>query len=463
MTWYTSPVDLIGDTPLVQLDRMTGNSDVTLLAKLEFLNPGGSVKDRITLRMIEAAERDGTLRPGGTIVEPTSGNTGVGLAMIAARRGYRCVFTCPDKVSEEKRNVLRALGAELVVCPAAVPIDHPSSYRSVSDRIAAETPGAVKLDQYSNPANPDAHYHSTGPELWKQTNGRLTHFVASVGTGGTITGTGRYLREVSGDSVRVIGADPDGSIYSGGGGRPYLLEGVGQPAFPQSFDPSVPHEIIAITDAESISITRRLAREEGLLVGGSAGLAVAAALRVVQQAEAGALVVALLPDSGRGYLSKIFSDEWLQRHGLADPVDGPQVADVLGDQALEFISPLTPLESAIARLTAGGLSHLLVASAPPPVRLAELTGVLSEEGLARTLASRDEPAGRLTVADVMQPPPPPVGLGQALDTAVAVVGGHGAATVLDGGLVHGLLTARSVIANHSRIGISNTVPSGEQL
>src|SRR5499433_3317521 len=283
MQVHDSLIELVGNTPLVRLRRVTrelGAGVPAVLAKVEYFNPGGSVKDRIALRMVEAAEASGQLRPGGTIIEPTSGNTGVGLAIVAAEKGYRCLFVCPDKVGQDKISVLRAYGAEVVVCPGAVPPEHPDSYYSVSTRLAEQTPGGWKPDQYANPENPDSHYHSTGPEIWAQTDGKVTHFVAGIGTGGTITGAGRYLKKVSGGSVKVIGADPEGSVYSGGTGRPYLVEGVGEDIWPETFDPAVCDEVIAVSDAESFLMTRRLARAEALLVGGSCGMAVVAALEV---------------------------------------------------------------------------------------------------------------------------------------------------------------------------------------
>ena len=309
-------VDLIGNTPLVKLTSVTGENFGTVAAKVEYLNPGGSSKDRIAVKMIDAAEASGELKPGGTIVEPTSGNTGIGLALVAQKRGYKCVFVCPDKVSEDKRNVLRAYGAEVVVCPTAVAPDNPNSYYSVSDRLTREIPGAWKPNQYSNPGGPESHYETTGPEIWADTDGKITHFVAGVGTGGTITGTGRYLKEVSGGKVKVIGADPEGSVYSGGTGRPYLVEGVGEDFWPSAYDPSIPDEIIAVSDADSFEMTRRLAREEGLLVGGSCGMAVVAALEVAKREGPDALIVVLLPDGGRGYLSKIFNDQWMASYGF---------------------------------------------------------------------------------------------------------------------------------------------------
>ncbi|HTF12297.1 MAG TPA: cystathionine beta-synthase, partial [Asanoa sp.] len=311
MRYYDNVVDLIGNTPLVRLRNVATGIDATVLAKVEYFNPGGSVKDRIALRMVEAAEKSGLLLAGGTIVEPTSGNTGVGLALVAQLKGYSCVFICPDKVSEDKRNVLRAYGAEVVVCPTAVAPEDPRSYYSVSDRLSREIPGAWKPDQYANPENPRSHYETTGPEIWEQTAGRVTHFVAGVGTGGTISGVGRYLKEASGGAVKVIGADPEGSVYSGGTGRLYRVEGVGEDFWPDTYDREICDQIVEVSDKTSFDITRRLAREEGLLVGGSCGMAVAAALEVAHGAGPDDVIVVLLPDGGRGYLSKVFNDDWM--------------------------------------------------------------------------------------------------------------------------------------------------------
>src|SRR6201992_1937984 len=308
--------ELIGNTPLVQLNSVVPPGSGRVVAKVEYLSPGMSSKDRIAVKMIDAAEASGELRAGGTILEPTSGNTGVGLALVAQHRGYRCVFVCPDKVSEDKRNVLMAYGAEVVVCPTAVPPDDPDSYYSVSDRLVTEIDGAWKPDQYANPEGPASHYATTGPEIWADTDGKITHFVAGIGTGGTITGAGRYLKEVSHGAVRVVGADPEGSVYSGGTGRPYLVEGVGEDFWPKAYDPSVPDEIIAVSDSDSFNMTRRLAREEALLVGGSCGMAVVAALKVAEQAGPDALIVVLLPDGGRGYMAKIFNDAWMSSYGF---------------------------------------------------------------------------------------------------------------------------------------------------
>src|SRR3954453_9069291 len=325
-----SILDLVGNTPLVRLNSVTQGIAATVVAKVEYFNPGGSVKDRIALRMIEDAEASGALKPGGTIVEPTSGNTGVGLAIAAQARGYSCVFVCPDKVACDKIDVLRAYGARVEVCPTAVDPEDPRSYYSVSDRLARELPGAWKPDQYSNPANPRAHYESTGPEIWTQTDGRVTHFVAGAGTGGTLGGVGRYLKEVSKGAVKVYGADPVGSVYSGGDGRPYLVEGVGEDFWPPPYAASVPDGIIAVSDRDSFAMTRRLPREEGLVVGGSCGMAVVAPLQVGADAGPDAVVVVLLPDSGKGYLSKIFNDEWMADYGFLQ-ASGPEatVGEVL--------------------------------------------------------------------------------------------------------------------------------------
>ncbi len=317
MRYAQSVTDLVGNTPLIRLNRVTAGIRATVLAKVEYFNPGGSSKDRIARNILDAAERDGLLKPGGTIVEPTSGNTGVGLALIAQQRGYRCVFVVPDKVAEDKRAVLRAYGAEVVVAPTAVEPDDPRSYYSVSARLVEEIPGAYMPNQYANQHGPRSHYETTGPEIWRDTDGRLTHFVAGVGTGGTITGSGRYLREVSGGAVRIVGADPVGSIYSGGPVHGYDVEGVGEDFWPAAFDPAVVDEIHRVSDAESFAMTRRLAREEGLLVGGYSGMAVVAALRTAQDLPAEAIVVVLLPDDGRGYLSKLFDDDWMTAHGYS--------------------------------------------------------------------------------------------------------------------------------------------------
>lgn len=324
MNYAQSIVELIGSTPMVKLNSVTEGITATVLVKLEYLNPGGSIKDRIALKMIEEAEEQGKLTPGGVVVEPTSGNTGVGLAMVAQQKGYRSVFVAVSKVAQEKRDVLRAYGADVVVGPDGVDAQSPLSYYGISDQLAEEIAGGYKPDQFSNPAAPASHYETTGPEIWQDTEGQVTHLVVGAGTGGTVTGTGRYLKEVSAEResgpVRVVVADPDGSVYSGGEGRPYFVEGVGEDIWVPNYDPEVPDEQHAITDAESFGMARRLATEEGLLVGGSSGTAVAAALKVAKDLGPDDVVVAVLPDSGRGYLGKIFNDRWMIDHGFGEVV-----------------------------------------------------------------------------------------------------------------------------------------------
>src|SRR6185437_8139044 len=338
-----------------------------------------------------AAERSGELKPGGTIVEPTSGNTGVGLAIVAQQRGYKCVFVLPDKVAQDKINTLKAYGAEVAVCPTAVAPEDPRSYYQVSDRLVREIPHAWKPDQYSNPNNPRSHYETTGPELWEQTEGRISHFVAGVGTGGTISGTGRYLKEVSEGRVKVIGADPEGSVYSSGTGRPYLVEGVGEDFWPSAYDRNVTDEVIAVSDKDSFQMTRRLAREEGLLVGGSCGMAVVAALRYAQRLTADDVVVVILPDSGRGYLSKIFNDDWMADYGFLTPASQEAtVGDVLTrkGEALPDLVHMHPHETvgqAVETLREYGVSQMPLVKEEPPVMAAEIVGSIVERDLLEAL------------------------------------------------------------------------------
>jgi len=442
-------VDLIGNTPLVRLGPVAAGVAPLILAKIEYLNPGGSVKDRIAEKMILAAEQSGALQPGGTIVEPTSGNTGVGLALVAQQRGYHCIFVCPDKVSEDKQNVLRAYGAEVVVCPTAVAPEDPHSYYSVSDRLVRDTPGAWKPDQYANPQNPASHYETTGPEIWADTDGRVTHFVAGVGTGGTISGVGRYLKEASGGRVQVIGADPEGSVYSGGTGRPYLVEGVGEDFWPDAYDRTVTDRIIAVSDAESFALTRRLAREEGLLVGGSCGMAVAAALTLARDLTADDIVVVILPDGGRGYLSKIFSDRWMASYGFLSRDGEATVGEVLRSKigqlpSLVHTHPNETIRDAVEIMHEYGVSQMPVVSAEPPVMAGEVVGSVSERDLLDALF-----AGTASLADAvtghMAPPFALVGSGENLTTARSALQDRDAIMVVDDGKPAGVLTRADLL------------------
>jgi cystathionine beta-synthase len=458
MQVHESLIDLIGNTPLVRLRKVTrhlesghGRGSIpAVLAKVEYVNPGGSVKDRIALRMVEAAEASGALRPGGTIVEPTSGNTGTGLAIVAAEKGYKCVFVCPDKVAQDKISVLRAYGAEVVVCPTTVSPDSPDSYYSVSDRLATEIPGGWKPNQYANAANPESHYLTTGPEIWEQTAGKVTHFVAGIGTGGTISGTGKYLKEVSGGRVRVIGADPEGSVYSGGTGRPYLVEGVGEDFWPETYDKGVCDQIIAVSDADSFLMTRRLAAEEALLVGGSGGMAVVAALRVAAQAEPGDVVVVLLPDGGRGYLSKVFNDDWMADYGfLTAQTAEPRIADVLERKRGKLplfvhAHPGETVRVVIETLREYDVSQLPVLNEEPPVMAAEVVGSITERELLDALVSERAAPGDAISAH-MSVPLPMIGSGEPISAAIAALEKAGAAVVLVDGKPTGMITRQDVL------------------
>jgi cystathionine beta-synthase len=442
-----SLLDLVGNTPVVRMDRIGRDLACQLLAKLDHLNPGGSVKDRIGLAMVEAAEREGLLSPGGTIVEPTSGNTGVGLAIVAARKRYRCVFTMPDKMSQEKISLLRAYGAEVVVCPTAVAPEHPDSYYSVANRLTKEIPGAFQPNQYANAANPAAHERTTGPEIWRQTAGRITHFVAGVGTGGTISGTGRYLKSQN-PAVQVIGADPEGSVYSGGGGRPYLVEGVGEDFWPKTYDPSVVDRIVAISDRESFLTARRVTREEGILVGGSAGLAVAAALVVGRDLGPEHVVVVLIPDSGRGYLSKLYNDEWMADYGFLR-VGGQSVSDLLARKGaaiptLVHIHPDESVRSAIDLMREFGVSQIPVVKAELPLAIAEVVGSVAELSLIESVF-KDQTLLDRTVSEAMDPPLPTVGSGEPVDVAIDALEHGPAVLVVDAGHPVGIVTRSDVL------------------
>ncbi len=420
MKYAETVLDLVGDTPLVKLNSVTDGIAATVLAKIEYLNPGGSSKDRIASRIIDAAEAAGKLKPGGTIVEPTSGNTGIGLALVAQQRGYRCVFVCPDKVSEDKINTLRAYGAEVVVCPTNVAPESPDSYYQTSDRLAREIEGAFKPDQYSNPMGPLAHYETTGPEIWRDTDGRVTHFVAGVGTGGTISGVGRYLKEQNPD-VRVIGADPEGSVYSGGAGRPYLVEGVGEDFWPAAYDGTVVDEIIASSDAESFEYTRRMAREEGLLVGGSSGLAVASGLKAARGLGSDDVMVILLPDGGRGYLGKIFSDRWMRSYGFLPAGDDATVADLIGTKDAELaglvhVHPSDTVRHTIDKMKEYDISQMPVLTAVPPVVMGEVVGSIDEKALIEAVFSG---RAQLTdsLAEFVSPPLALIGMNESIEAA----------------------------------------------
>jgi cystathionine beta-synthase len=423
-----SILDAIGDTPLVRLSRIGAGLRPQLVAKVESLNPGGSIKDRIAVALIEAAEREGKLRPGGTIVEPTSGNTGTGLAIAASLKGYRVIAVMPDKMSKEKIDLLRAYGAEVVVAPTDVAPDSPQSYYSVANRLTEEIPGAFQPNQYFNQANPQAHYESTGPELWEQTGGRITHLVAGVGTGGTVTGTTRYLRERNPDLV-VVGADPEGSIYSGAADsvRPYLVEGVGEDFWPETFDRALVDRWVTVSDRDAFLTTRRLAQLDGILAGGSGGLAVHAALEVAKGVDdPDALIVVILPDGGRSYLSKVYSDSWMRQYGFLERATDLTVGDVLRRKSdAGEIPPLVSVgthhkvRDAIALLHEHRVSQLPVVSANDP---ATVVGAVGERGLLRR-AAEDSSLMDAEVVDVMEPPFPAVSADDPVREAVELLAG----------------------------------------
>ena len=441
-----SVLDLIGNTPLVRMRRVLAGLPCEVLAKLEMLNPGGSVKDRPAVAMIDAAEREGLLAPGGTIIEPTSGNTGVGLAMVAAQRDYRCIFVMTDKVSEEKVQLLRAYGAEVVICPVAVAPDDPDSYYSTAARLAAEIPGAYRPNQYFNQVNPLAHERTTGPELWRQTDGRITHFVAGAGTGGTLGGVGRYLKQQN-PAVQVIGADPEGSVFSGGSGRPYLVEGIGEDFWPETYDRSVVDRVIPISDRDSFDMARAVSHREGLLIGGSGGTVVCAAREVARSCGPDDVVVLLLPDAGRGYLSKVFNDSWMASHGFLIG-ESPCVKDVLDARAgavppLVYVHPGDPVRLAVTRMRDYGVSQLPVAKGEMPLTAAEVVGSVDE--LQLVALAFDGDLLERPVEQVMSRALEQIGVGESVALAVTKLERSPALLVLDGGRPRAVVSRADVL------------------
>lgn len=466
MDYADSILDLVGDTPLVRLSRVTrdlgpAERQPLLLAKLEALNPGGSVKDRIGLPMIEAAERAGLLKPGGTIIEPTSGNTGHGLAIAAALKGYRCIFVMADKQSAEKQALLRAYGAEVVLCPTNVEPESPESYYSVARRLARDIPGAYQPDQYHNMENPAAHVRTTGPEIWRQTAGRITHAVFSAGTGGTISGSGRYLKEQN-PAIRVVGADPEGSVLSGDTPRPYLTEGVGEDFFPGTYDPTVVDRWVRVSDRDAFAAARRLTREEGILAGGSCGTALVAALTVARELTASgegkdAVMVVLLPDSGRNYLSKVYNDEWMRANGMMGAEAGLQpVGAVLDARRVDGARPRVVVArttdrvaDAIELLQRYGISQMPVSETDDD-RIEGIVGSIDERGLLER-AYRNPAIVERTVGEVMLRPLPTIAADGTLDEAFEVLSrGAGALLVVAGGVPAGVLTKLDLLEHLAR-------------
>jgi cystathionine beta-synthase len=452
--YVESILDLVGNTPLVRLSKVTEGLRPLILAKLEQLNPGGSVKDRIGLSMLEDAESRGLLRPGGTLVEPTSGNTGHGLAMAAAIKGYKMIFVMPDKMSAEKISLLRAYGAEVVICPTNVERESPQSYYSVADRLTREVPGAFQPNQYFNPRNPEAHYRTTGPEIWRQTDGRITTFVAGVGTGGTITGVGKYLKEQN-PAVRVIGADPEGSIYSGEI-APYKVEGVGEDFWPGTFDRDIVDEFIQVTDRECFVAARKLARQEGILVGGSAGLALHAAIQVAVDSKPDDVIVVLLPDTGRNYLSKFFSDEWMRQNGYLQRLVPARVREVIdshtdGVPELVSVGAGKSVGEAIDLMQQYGISQLLVTE-NGSTAAGGVVGSIQERTLLDRIY-RDPTVVTTSVSTAMDPPFARVAAGAPIEEAFeALLGGEPALMIVEGDLPVGVITRSDLLEFVARRG-----------
>lgn len=433
MDVYNNIVELIGNTPLIRLNRIARHVKPTVLAKVEYLNPGGSVKDRIGIRMIEDAEQRGLLRPGGTIVEPTSGNTGAGLAMAAAIKGYRTIFVMPDKMSAEKISLLKAFGSDVVITPTSVPPESPESYYRVADRLAKETPGAFQPNQYYNQANPETHYRTTGPEIWRQTEGKINVFVAGVGTGGTITGVGRYLKEQNPD-VTIVGADPEGSLLSGGELRPYKVEGIGEDFWPGTFDPAVIDRWVRVSDRESFRTARRITREEGILVGGSCGTAMFAALSAAQDFDEDTIIVVLLPDSGRGYLSKLYSEQWMQDNGFLERLPATlRVGDLLRHRhgqmpELVAVDPNEKVGRAIDMLQEFGISQMPVAQWTNGHLVSDILGSIQDKSLLARVF-REPDMVESSVGEVMDPPLDTVDVVDEIETIIGPLLGDDAALI----------------------------------
>ncbi|MGA9279173.1 pyridoxal-phosphate dependent enzyme [Ilumatobacter sp.] len=460
-----SILDLIGETPMVRMKRISAELDLecSLVMKHEVTNPGGSSKDRPALEMILAAEASGELQPGGTIVEPTSGNTGVGLAIVAAQRGYDCVFVMTDKAGKEKVDLLRAYGAEVIVCPVAVAPEDPTSYYSVAERVTRER-GAFRPNQYQNPHNATAHVKTTGPEIWRQTAGRITHFVAGAGTCGSLTGTGRFLKSMNPD-IQLVAADPEGSVFSGGSGRPYLVEGVGEDFFPAAYDGDLWDQVIAISDEESFLTARHVSQTEGILIGGSGGTAVAAAIRLARDARPDDMIVVFNPDSGRGYLSTVFNEAWMANFGFVKECD-QCVGAVLDTrnasiENLLYVNPQQPVSDAIEIMRETGVSQLPVCKNTPPFANAEVSGSVDELALMEVI-HRDPSAMGMSVENVMGAKLPTVGVGQKVELAVAMLETAPALLVLSGGRPLSVLTRSDLLSYFTAIAESVTAHDDEE-